>query len=557
MTFESFNKDSIKRVAEILLVSLEEAEIIFNRFVSSTTKAGMQNEILDILGYDDKSLKLAADVIEKYFPEKKKKEEKQIKTPKTSIGGTTSYLKDSKIAAVVTAGPSVDKNVKNYDFNSGFGPGYRKEKTPLVLFEGKKKGKTSKDSTIDSDKNFLFPANSRPQTPLSDTQNSNKQDVKSDSVDLTKNGTNIKKVNVESNTSLISNNIASSSIKKLSPKDGNLISTEKSKYSSLAKKNRAEKTSTRKECGCKEFLLKELGEHKNHDFTANKIYGLLRLNLVKPVEKKQKKQIVKPNNTKNTKFAPSMYSSKAGGSLYSKSGNWSSHPETVPEDKSNHSRSTSFDDMPEKFQFLDQEEAKSYKNVIKSSLLDLSIDSEKIFEMVSSLFDAVNRSQRLLLLDINTSQTSKLIDEISDFDINLVDQWLSKEEKAEREAAFKAKQDLINEYEERRSKGIRVLKLDINRNTVSYENESVDLLLKLNTPVKSSTQKKTLDLNSSSENNECNKDPYSSDIEARKLKNNSLKFVIPSRAKEKPTQSHSKIKVKSLRGLAKKAASAK
>ncbi|OMJ14960.1 hypothetical protein AYI70_g7576 [Smittium culicis] len=426
--------------------------------------------------------------------------------------------------------------------------------------------------------------------------------VKNDIIDITKNGTNNKKDIFETNTSLIPNNNSNSNNEKKASKDGNLISTEKSKSSSNAKKIRAEKTSTRKECGCKalehplysncvscgrifceiegsgpcffcskpikslkeqyiiiikEILLKEMGERKNHDFTANKIYELLRLNLVKPVEKKQKKQISKPSNTKNTKFAPSMYSSKAGGSLYAKSGNWGSHSEAVLEDKNNHSRSASYDDIPEKFQFLDQEEAKSYKNVIKSSLLDLSIDSEKIFEMVSCLFDAVNRSQRLLLLDINTTQTSKLIDEISDFDINLVDQWLSKEEKAEREAAFKAKQDLINEYEERRSKGIRVLKLDIDRNTVSYENESVDLLLKLNTPAKSSTQRKTSEFNSLGVNNESDKDPYSSDIEARKLKNNSLKFVIPSKAKSKPTQSHSKAKVKSLRGLAKKTASAK
>ncbi|OLY83896.1 hypothetical protein AYI68_g1951 [Smittium mucronatum] len=626
---DSFFHQATKEISEILQVSQEEAIILIKRFAANKNKIDLQNDILGILGYGEKSLNLASKIIEKYFPENTKKKENPTKFASKNKEDVSDYLQNSKILSLDNLYFKKEDSVKKKENEGTIALGYMKNKTESVFFEGKKKTKANKFSR-DSSAEIGKERNLNSSTPhlRLQTQESLNRDVHSkiknhNTSNLIVENISTKKVSEEKNPLLensdnndsksfikLNNHISTAPFNKETPfKNENPPSTTKSisdkkiKSNNKSVKSNAGKRSKREQCRCQaldhplisncancgriicekegfgpcffcgndvqsikqqyifviENVLKNnIPDVKNIGLISNKIYQILLPELETPKGKKKEK-IKKhktsgssSNDASQTRFLPPMYSSMAGGSSYVKS---DKNRDRVPIEKNTEDSLSIAENKIDKFHFFEQEEAKNYKIIIESSLKDLKIDSELVKKSIKDLFDAINRSQRLLSLDINSKQTSKLIDEISDFDINLVDQWLTKEEKEEREAAFKAKQDLINEYEERRSKGIRILKLDIDGKTISYEKENMEELSRLkNSDSKLASQKDLISPKKPASREEGSNTASNSEMEIRKVKNESLKF-LPQLGKSKESiKKISKKEADGMRGLARKRA---
>ncbi|KAJ1679357.1 hypothetical protein EV182_002218 [Spiromyces aspiralis] len=86
-------------------------------------------------------------------------------------------------------------------------------------------------------------------------------------------------------------------------------------------------------------------------------------------------------------------------------------------------------------------------------------------------WDAMRRKQRLLEYDRTAAQRSKLIDESADFDIDKAKRWMSAEERALAEQTLERRRQQEAEFEDRRRRGVRVLRLDLDKHTAYLERE--------------------------------------------------------------------------------------
>ncbi|PVU99007.1 hypothetical protein BB559_001067 [Furculomyces boomerangus] len=577
----SYKITATSSIQKILKISETEAESIFERFLKINDRIELENELLEVLGFEENSLLFAAEFIQNIDLDVKSIQKNILDQNQNTLNKPKNLPRNSKVINSDYFGNSdmsrteSELTTKETPLSGNSTPlkdtigGYRKEDNELVFFEGFNKGKKGKSlSRNESQKDV---------TLLNKTTSSQIEENLNDHVNHSIAGQKVKDINEQINSSTYGFK-NESEMKPIIKKDNFKKSVEASSKSTIQDEKKKTNTKikvvkpkkTREFCGCqslehklltncircghiicekegtgpclvcnekvdsrkqqlmvliRNILEPEKLDTKNLDYTANKVYSILDLDGTVRLAQASVK-VPKPlTNTKPVQFQPSRYSSKAGGTSFLKDKDWIAANETTDSDKIETLKSEISGAITRKKEFIDHDEIKNYLNNIDQNLKELDIRTENTIKEIKRLFEAENRKNRLLVLDANSAQTTKLIDEKADFDIDAVNKWLSTEERIENEDIINTQKKLVEDAEERLRKGVRVLKIDIDSKTISIEREEVPKMKSVETIRRSQGIKKgavTESLNSVRESLSSN---------AKNIPN--LKFISPPQKHEK------------------------
>ncbi|PVU96645.1 hypothetical protein BB561_001042 [Smittium simulii] len=292
-----------------------------------------------------------------------------------------------------------------------------------------------------------------------------------------------------------------------------------------------------------------LSFEKNIDTNADKTAGLIydfidvKSRLIKETEKQLNKKAL--NDSKSDQKHFSRYSSKVGGEIYTTTKEWLPVGDTLKPKKSNqnvkedykHSENVSIKT------YLEQEEVAQTLLSLEDKLKSLKINSISVISEIKRLFESENRKNRLLELDLISAQTTKIIDEKADFDIDTINRWMSTEEKSDLEHIIAQHKRQEEDAQKNIINGVRVLKIDLESKTVSFEREKSIKTPKIIPTVRNNTMDNTSNQNIKN-------------IDKREEKKfNSIKFkgpeIVLPKANKKTKKNSEDTSLSATRGLAK------
>ncbi|PVV03944.1 hypothetical protein BB560_001569 [Smittium megazygosporum] len=519
MQLAEFKSSAVEKLSSFLSVSKQESAALTEKLLKVSSAEELETELLDILGFEESALEIVSFFISNYSlwtkpatqkvdPEPNNHNKKEFKNQKKNSYATASNKKEDLSLGKATSTKNNNLSTRSEKDISNEKPrivGYRKELSNPVYFQGSKNGK---NKTSDSEPVMQNPASLAVSSKIM-------AEILPESESF--------KLNESKNLEDSKLSKSTSSSSKLAPNSQN-SSTAVSKTKKNNKPSPKVKYQ-RQICGCqalshplftnclncgrticviegsgpcfgcgakvesrrqqavdqiKKLLVLDDSIDKNTESVAEKVYDLI---YIKPdLNKTGTSKKVKGHTSRKTedKSHASRYSSKLGGTVYSDTKEWlPANKVHQIQSQNNNSKTASSNSNFIKKSYLEKDEVSKRLVFIEEKLRTMGITSDTVISEIKKSFEANNTLNRLLELDLISFQTQKIIDEKADFDIDAVNQWMTSQEKVAMEKAIRQHKENLEQAERNKTSSIRVLRLDIEKKTISFEREKEKELPKL------------------------------------------------------------------------------